>query len=1392
MGIFLVLLAMAAAQAGPAAAAVDPATLPQVSYHPAGPFYWERPYFANAVTSGFWIDQTWTPVPIWNDPQFDAHGYPQFLQPGQVLRAVVSGLNSGYNGGPPSWPDVQAIFRGHLVLTWRGNADLRLLGPAGACTYLASESSGPATGLLTDGRRVYRCTQPVAAVDVIALASPLTDLELWLPDPADPQNASLEGQLFHPSFLGHVNEKPWGYIRFMDWAATNASPVQDWTDRRRPGHAFGMGVLNPRPPAAGFTGNRQTGLPYEVMVTLANATQKDLWITVPHLATDDFVTKLAQLLRFGSDGANPYTAPQANPVWPPLAPERRVFVEYSNEIWSALFEQGAWAEQQAQALGISRARFNGRRFADVFRHFQAVFGGTDRLVRVAAVFTGLRFYTEPFLNELRDYGQTLSPPVEPDVIAGTTYFGNGIQDWVHAQAQARAGTDDPWFYTGEVFDPGNGQPRPVSVPADHPYWSSADFARHRSETFAEWARRTLGGSSAQGGGPDATGFGGGFDIWLRELAQATFPSGPKPLVSYEGGPSLYTDYLDGADPRDDGVTLFVAAMNRDQGLRRVYETNLNMAKSKGLRTHGAFVDASGYGRFGQFGHMEHWLQPPAQAPKWQLMLDWVDEMAAVRHIDDPAGAVPTFVTAPRLAVGGFGQPYAADIGSAGGDGGRTARVVDAVLPPGLAVTANTPAAGDVRVSGTPRAGGTYYVYVRVTDADSDPAWRIFTFYVAGGPGTLVEADLRGTAPGLNTPWMPTYVTAPTVGSYSGLVRGPGAFGGAADDALGFSVFVDSQGTTSTLANAVQDGEYVGFTLQAVGGQSLDLRRGALRFTVARASSFAPRRYAVFTSAAGFAAGQEVFVTPEITGMNEPLDFVASFPDDPAYEGLSGPVEVRIYGFAAQWGGHQTRLTALRLSSPAPPPPATEMSIDDVVVDEGAGQALFTVSLSAPATEPATVAFATADGSALAGSDYTAASGTLTFAPGELTQVVAVPVLDDAADETDEAFAVVLSNAAGAILVDGQGQAVIADDDTADTLQFQAGAFSLGEGGRNVVVTVTRAGTLAGTVSVDYATADGSAVAGSDYAAALGTLTFGPGVAVRRFQVTVASDTLDEGDETVALVLDNPTGGAVLGATATAVLTIVDDDVAGVVEFRSARFLVVEGQPHATLTVERTAGAASGVTVAYSTGDLSALAGQDYTAAAGTLAFGAGQSRLSFTVPVTDDAVAEGGELAALTLSAPTGGAVLGGRATSLLAIDDNEATPTVFFESLGYEVGEAGLAARIVVRRLGATAAVARVNYTLTAGSATAGQDYAAVTGTLRFSPGSVTRVFTIPILDDGAAEEDETVALTLDTPVDAVLGTQAAALLTIHDDDTLALGNVTPKCCKQPGLQARDPEGRR
>src|SRR5262249_38381845 len=127
------------------------------------------------------------------------------------------------------------------------------------------------------------------------------------------------------------------------------------------------------------------------------------------------------------------------------------------------------------------------------------------------------------------------------------------------------------------------------------------------------------------------------------------------------------------------------------------------------------------------------------------------------------------------------------------------------------------------------------------------------------------------------------------------------------------------------------------------------------------------------------------------------------------------------------------------------------------------------------------------------------------------------------------------------------------------LQFSSPTYSVNENGGTATITVTRTGGCDGSVSVNYATSNGSPPAGSDYTATAGTLTFAAGETTKTVAIPITNDTLVEGDETVNLTLSSPTGGATLGGQAAALLTIHDDDTAqpGALQFSNANYSVNE-------------------------------------------------------------------------------------------------------------------------------------------------------------------------------------------------------------------------------------------
>jgi hypothetical protein len=211
---------------------------------------------------------------------------------------------------------------------------------------------------------------------------------------------------------------------------------------------------------------------------------------------------------------------------------------------------------------------------------------------------------------------------------------------------------------------------------------------------------------------------------------------------------------------------------------------------------------------------------------------------------------------------------------------------------------------------------------------------------------------------------------------------------------------------------------------------------------------------------------------------------------------------------------------------------------NVSAREDAGAATITVRLNAPSSNPVTVDYASSDGTATAGSDYTATSGTLTFAPGETTKTFSVPIIDDALGEANETVTLALSNPAHAVLSASPTATLTINAN--DLLSFSTSTYRVSESNASATITVRLNGPSNVPVSVDYASSDGTATAGSDYTATSGTLTFAPGETTKTFAVPFVNDSLDELNETLTVALSNPSS-ATLGAPASAVLTIVDND-----------------------------------------------------------------------------------------------------------------------------------------------------------------------------------------------------------------------------------------------------------
>jgi uncharacterized repeat protein (TIGR01451 family) len=226
-----------------------------------------------------------------------------------------------------------------------------------------------------------------------------------------------------------------------------------------------------------------------------------------------------------------------------------------------------------------------------------------------------------------------------------------------------------------------------------------------------------------------------------------------------------------------------------------------------------------------------------------------------------------------------------------------------------------------------------------------------------------------------------------------------------------------------------------------------------------------------------------------------------------------------------------------------------ISIGDVSVTEGNSgtvNAVFTVTLSAANAQTVNVSWATANGTAAAGSDYVAGSGTLSFPAGTTSKTITVAVNGDTTSEPDETFFVNLTNPQAGVLSDSQGKGTIVNDDAATTTpSLSVSDVRVTEGNSGTlaaVFNVTLSATSTQTVTVNYATANGTAAAGTDYLAASGTLSFAPGTTVKTISVTVNGDTTVEPDETFLVNLSAASGATL--ADSQGVGTIANDDSAG--------------------------------------------------------------------------------------------------------------------------------------------------------------------------------------------------------------------------------------------------------
>ncbi len=451
------------------------------------------------------------------------------------------------------------------------------------------------------------------------------------------------------------------------------------------------------------------------------------------------------------------------------------------------------------------------------------------------------------------------------------------------------------------------------------------------------------------------------------------------------------------------------------------------------------------------------------------------------------------------------------------------------------------------------------------------------------------------------------------------------------------------------------------------------------------------------------------------------------------------------------------------------PPEVQLTSSAYNVGEAIGQAVVTAALSTASGLTLTVEIATSPGTAEAGSDYSTANGTLIFSPGAITRTINITIANDDLYEASETIALALSNPQTVTLgAPGAATLTIADDDVPPQMRFSLGSYSVSEDGLFGAALVSLSEVSGITATVSYASSDGTALAGNDYTAVSGVLTFPPGLTTNAITVPVTADTRYELNETLSLLLSNPVS-ATLSTPNPATLNIVNDDPPPEVQFSASAFSADEDDVTAIVMVTLNTASGLTATVAYATSDGTATSGQDYVAGSGTLVFSPDQVARTVAITLTDDALYEPGETINLALSNPQT-ATLGAPNTGVLTIANDDAPPVMGFSSPSFNVIESAGSVVLTVTLEALSDVTATVTYSTTPGTATAGSDFTPIMGALTFPPGTTVTTCTVPILNDPDAEVEETFAVTLSNPQDATMGTATAQVMILNDDQAKLL----------------------
>ena len=429
------------------------------------------------------------------------------------------------------------------------------------------------------------------------------------------------------------------------------------------------------------------------------------------------------------------------------------------------------------------------------------------------------------------------------------------------------------------------------------------------------------------------------------------------------------------------------------------------------------------------------------------------------------------------------------------------------------------------------------------------------------------------------------------------------------------------------------------------------------------------------------------------------------------------------------------------------------STDDAEVE-------ITVVRSGNLSVPATVDYATGDLTAIFDHDYGAAADTLSFAPGEASATFTVPLLGNRHAADGLRFAVTFAGGTGGAVLETPATTIVTIENDHVPVQLAAVEYGFTIDDPGAQLTVTRTGDVARAVTVNYATADGTAHAGTDYTAKSGIITFGPGVTTRTITVPLLSNFAGAAASDFTVTLTSPGGGAELGAADSARVEIANPYSLVRVDETTYSADVRDGSVR--IDLERLGNLANTATIAYTTVDGTGTAGTDYQATNGVLTLGAGVDSGFVTVPLLGSAASPASRTFKLELSSSGGNAVIGLPFEATVTVVNLQSV--VQFAQSDYEVVSTDGTAVLTLTRVGNTSVGSSVSVGTVDGTAVDGRDYDAITETVAFDPGETTATVIVPLRVNptGPAAVAFDVGLTGNTGM--VVGAPGTATVTVEN----------------------------